>query len=65
MVAGTDRGGPVVTLDRLRRLVSECRADREKVMVSPEVLEVLLDIAENSLGGEDVVAAVQRAPKAA
>lgn len=55
----------MVTLDRLRRLVSECRADREKVMVSPEVLEVLLDIAENSLGGEDVVVAVQRAPKAA
>ena len=49
-----------MTIEQLRRLVAECRADREKVMVPPEVLEVLLDIAETSVGDEDVLAGVQR-----
>lgn len=36
----------MVTFAQLRRLAAECRADREKVMVCPDDLDMLLDIAE-------------------
>jgi len=39
----------MTTIEQLRRLAAECRSDREKVMVAPEVLDALLDLAERTV----------------
>lgn len=37
----------MTTIAQLRRLAQDCRTDREKVMIDPDVLDDLLNVVES------------------